>query len=160
MFWPIFNSILGTFILAIGVFIPYLQYRDTKRNEREAQKAAALEKEEEEKPKYLEIDRFENYQQLEELTHDEIKKTVNASSRDVKDASNFIQATAKEMRQDQEGHAKEQREILAMIQAGISTSLSQAHEKANQALYATGKFDGRLVALEKRKPARQERKAM
>lgn len=138
---------LGTFLLGAW---PVVSWWLKRQKVKQAEKEAAIEEEKRKAPKYLEVDLFKKFESENRSQHDELGRIVHNAAVEASNAAQSVIETSRQIRADQESHAKEQRELLVAFQIGINQSLREVHEKANEAKLEVAAHEGRIEALEKR----------
>src|ERR1700677_1062246 len=109
LFWPILASILGTIGVFMAGLVPFLQYRDTKQKEKQAEKEAAEEKEKKEAPIFVEKNDFDLFRREVKGDNDFLREFVGKIGTDVMNSSIDIRESTKEIREGNERHAVEMR---------------------------------------------------
>ena len=150
LFWPILSTILITAATVWGTVIVWLQYRDQKQKEIQAEKDAALEKEKESEPKIVTENEFEIFKLTNKYIHDDLERLIKETSATASSASKEITNAAKEIRIAQNDNAAEVRDTLKAFEISFNVSLEKIHDKIIGTDLRLARVDERVINLERK----------
>lgn len=144
---------VGTLLAGL---VPLWQYWDKKRKAEQEEAAKKKAEELAKAPKYLEEKMFaqfrdqdfETFKSTNLAQHQELAATVERSAQQANDAVQELKTLGTTIKASLQENTIKTLENLALIREGISSSLGEAHEKANEAVKTSASLDGRVKALE------------
>jgi hypothetical protein len=150
VFWPVFAGCLTTVGVFMAGLVPYLQYRDQRQKEKQAEKEAAVEKEQKEAPVFVLKTDFEAFRSEAKANNDFLREFVGKIGQDVMGSNMDIREATKEIRESNDKNSRELRATLGQFKTDVDISIRTLHDRVQNVELVVATFDGRVKSLEQK----------